>query len=118
MSTFVALKEGENELRTIVTVICAKGLRKHWRLADQNTDGRTQIRCLCPGALTIAPVSRGHSWHAKVMSALPPKADICSAPADVRFGPEADMAQIEISLGPPINYNYRVSLPVRKIATR
>jgi len=37
MCTFVTLKEGENELRTIVTVICAKGLRKHWRLADQNT---------------------------------------------------------------------------------
>jgi hypothetical protein len=27
----------------------------------------------------------------KVMSALPPKADICSALAHVRFGPKADM---------------------------
>ena len=26
------------------------------------------------------------------MSALPPKADMCSATRDVRFGPEADMA--------------------------
>ena len=25
------------------------------------------------------------------MSALPPKADICSAPGHVRFGPEADI---------------------------
>jgi hypothetical protein len=28
------------------------------------------------------------------MSALPPKADICSALADVRFVPEADMRQL------------------------
>ena len=28
----------------------------------------------------------------KVMSALPPKADMCSAQADVRFVPEADIA--------------------------
>jgi hypothetical protein len=27
------------------------------------------------------------------------------------------MAQIELSPGPPIDYNYRISLPVRKIAT-
>jgi hypothetical protein len=30
----------------------------------------------------------------KVMSALPPKADICSAPADVRFGPKADITEL------------------------
>jgi hypothetical protein len=47
------------------------------------------------------------------MSALPPKADMCGAARDVRFGPKADMAQIEMSLGPPINYNYRVS-PARE----
>src|SRR5262249_26343875 len=28
----------------------------------------------------------------KVMSALPPKADMCGATSDVRFGPKADMA--------------------------
>jgi hypothetical protein len=28
----------------------------------------------------------------KAMSALPPKADMCSAIRDVRFGPKADMA--------------------------
>jgi hypothetical protein len=29
-----------------------------------------------------------------VMSALPPKADVCGANRHVRFGPEADMAKI------------------------
>jgi len=28
------------------------------------------------------------------MSALPPKADMCSAVADVRFGPKADISQL------------------------
>jgi len=28
------------------------------------------------------------------MSALPPKADMCSATRDVRFGPEADISQV------------------------
>jgi hypothetical protein len=28
----------------------------------------------------------------KVMSALPPKADMCGAARDVRFGPKADIA--------------------------
>jgi hypothetical protein len=31
---------------------------------------------------------------AKVMSALPPKADICSALAHVRFGPKADILDV------------------------
>ena len=30
----------------------------------------------------------------KVMSALPPKADICSAARDVRFGPKAGIANL------------------------
>ena len=30
----------------------------------------------------------------KGMSALPPKADMCGAPADVRFVPKADMSKI------------------------
>ena len=33
----------------------------------------------------------------KGMSALPPKADMCGALADVRFVPIADIAQIRIS---------------------
>jgi hypothetical protein len=36
MCAFVALIEGENELGAIVTAICMKCFRKHWRLADQN----------------------------------------------------------------------------------
>jgi hypothetical protein len=32
------------------------------------------------------------------MSALPPKADICSAVADVRFVPKADIALVVIQL--------------------
>jgi hypothetical protein len=36
MSAFVAFKEGENELRAIVTAIRTKCLREHWQLADQN----------------------------------------------------------------------------------
>ena len=29
--------------------------------------------------------------HVRLMSALPPKADMCGATRDVRFGPKADM---------------------------
>jgi hypothetical protein len=46
MGAFVALKEGENELRTIVTVIRTKCLREHWQLAGQNArhyDNRDKI---------------------------------------------------------------------------
>jgi hypothetical protein len=32
-----------------------------------------------------------------VMSALPPRADMCSATRDVRFGPKADIARVIIS---------------------
>src|SRR5262249_22563266 len=32
----------------------------------------------------------------KVMSALPPKADMCGATRDVRFGPKADIADYSI----------------------
>ena len=34
----------------------------------------------------------------KVMSALPPKADMCGAARDVRYGPEADIGRITRSL--------------------
>src|SRR5262249_56777203 len=33
----------------------------------------------------------------KVMSALPPKADMCSTVADVRYGPKADIAPYSIT---------------------
>jgi hypothetical protein len=35
MCAFVALIEGENEFRAIVTTIRTKCLREHWQLADQ-----------------------------------------------------------------------------------
>jgi hypothetical protein len=34
---------------------------------------------------------RESGFPRKVMSALPPKADMCGATRDVRFGPEADI---------------------------
>jgi hypothetical protein len=33
----------------------------------------------------------------KVMSALPPKADMCAATGDVRYGPKADMASAAVA---------------------
>jgi len=45
----------------------------------------------CNRACPLYPNSDGKSRHAQtVMSALPPKADMCSAVADVRYGPIAD----------------------------
>jgi len=38
---------------------------------------------------------RTHALH-QPMSALPPKADICSALSDVRFGPKADIHSIAL----------------------
>src|SRR5262245_4916844 len=38
---------------------------------------------------------RKSDFPEKAMSALPPKADICSAPTHVRFGPEADIPSIQ-----------------------
>jgi hypothetical protein len=38
---------------------------------------------------------RTHTLH-QPMSALPPKADICSALSDVRFGPKADIHSIAL----------------------
>src|SRR5262245_30452802 len=100
MCTFVVLKEGENELRTIVTVICAKGLRKHWRLADQNT--RRSENC---DEITSSHEYLWEEWwrakrlhwksgivrfgqqqtfrNASVMSALPPKADMAPTAVSV-----------------------------------
>ena len=50
------------------------------------------------GACSSAPGDQAQSSTAQQilldfswMSALPPKADMCSALADVRFGPKADM---------------------------
>ena len=51
---------------------------------------KADVRCItsCP----LSPNSDRESGHRQtVMSALPPKADMCSARAYVRFGPKADM---------------------------
>src|SRR5262245_43346635 len=45
----------------------------------------------------------------KVMSALPPKADMCDATRDVRFGPIADIA-------PEVRYNERDRQPCLQAA--
>ena len=37
-------------------------------------------------------MENGHSPQVYVMSALPPKADMCGATRDVRFGPKADIS--------------------------
>jgi hypothetical protein len=41
----------------------------------------------------------------KAMSALPPKADMCGAASDVRFGPIADMcsAAADVCFGPGVD---------------
>jgi hypothetical protein len=49
--------------------------------------------CSAKGHVRFAPNSDRESGFAQtVMSALPPKANMCSALADVRFGPIADIA--------------------------
>jgi hypothetical protein len=40
---------------------------------------------------------RKSGFPQKVMSALPPKADMCSAIAHVRFGPKADIALYRVN---------------------
>jgi hypothetical protein len=57
--------------------------------------------------------------YACVMSALSPKADMCSATRDVRFGPEADISHTAIAMslylrkGTDLRFGYqrRVSWP-------
>jgi hypothetical protein len=47
------------------------------------------------GHVRFAPNSdRESGFPQTVMSALPPKADMCSAAGDVRFGPKADIAAL------------------------
>jgi hypothetical protein len=49
--------------------------------------------CSAKGHVRFAPNSdRESGFPHKVMSALPPKADMCGATRDVRFGPKADIA--------------------------
>ena len=49
--------------------------------------------CNAPTHVRFTPNSdRESGRQSRVMSALPPKADMCSALADARFGPKADIA--------------------------
>jgi hypothetical protein len=48
--------------------------------------------CSAKGHVRFAPKSdRESGFPQQAMSALPPKADMCGATRDVRFGPIADM---------------------------
>ena len=54
--------------------------------------GQKQTCAAQKGDVRFAPNSDRESRHAaNGMSALPPKADMCTALAHVRFGPKADM---------------------------
>ena len=47
--------------------------------------------------LPISALSQKQTFRiARFMSALPPKADMCDAQADVRYGPEADMCSARL----------------------
>ena len=51
--------------------------------------------CSAKGHVRFTPNSdRESGFPRKVMSALPPKADMCGAAIDVRFGPIADIGSI------------------------
>src|SRR5262245_21758239 len=51
--------------------------------------------CIAKGDVRFAPNSDRKRGHAQmVMSALPPRADMCSARAYVCFGPKADIVRL------------------------
>ena len=57
-----------------------------------SASGQKQI-CATKSDVRFTPNSdRKSGFPHKVMSALPPKADMCAAARDVRFGPIADIA--------------------------
>jgi hypothetical protein len=57
--------------------------------------GHKQTFALQKGMSALSPESdRKSGFPHKVMSALPPKADMCSALAYVRFGPKEDIAPL------------------------
>src|SRR5262245_53036349 len=64
--------------------------------------------CTAIGHVRFTPNSdRKNGLPHKAMSALPPKADMCGALADVRFGPIADIAVVIIRSPRP---QWRLSL--------
>src|SRR5262249_43499453 len=73
------------------------GEPRRWEAArlgwfDHHHDAPARASSVAPGGLRATPVAP--SWPIKAsilaMSALPPKADICIAPAHVRYEPKAD----------------------------
>jgi hypothetical protein len=51
--------------------------------------------CSAKGHVRFAPIATAKAdFPQTVMSALPPKADMCGAAIDVRFGPRADFGEI------------------------
>jgi len=53
--------------------------------------------CVAKSDVRFTPNSdRESGFPHKVMSALPPKADMCSAVVDVRFGPKADIVNLSL----------------------
>ena len=48
---------------------------------------------------TQEEIAKGFADVRKSMSALPPKADMCGAIGDVRFGPIADIGRAEFEFG-------------------
>ena len=56
--------------------------------------GQKQTYAVQNGMSALPPIATAKADTHKVMSALPPKADMCGATRDVRFGPEADIGQL------------------------
>ena len=56
--------------------------------------GHKQTYAVQNGMSALPNSDRESGLARKVMSALPPKADMCSAARDVRFGPIADMVRL------------------------
>src|SRR5262245_10680735 len=60
--------------------------------------GHKRTSCTAATHVRFTPKSDRESGHPQtVMSALPPKADVCAALADVCFGPIADIAQVDLT---------------------
>jgi hypothetical protein len=56
--------------------------------------GQKRTYALQKGMPALPPIATAKAdFPQTVMSALPPKADMCGAASDVRFGPIADMAR-------------------------
>ena len=78
--------------------------------------GQKRTCALQKGHVRFTPNSDRESGHRQtVMSALPPKADMCGATRDVRFGPIADIASLpQAGLGDTLLNPVRVSGTIRQ----